>query len=665
MKEVLSTLVTALKLPSEQTEFETKYLRRVNRIAAAFFALHVPAFVLVAFFNDTGPGTALLLTLAVLVGPLVAMGSFENPRHVSLVHGFTSMLMGGLLVHFGQGPVQIEMHFYFFAVLAMLAIFANPMVVLVAAATVTVHHLALWCYLPSSVFNYDAPLWVVLVHAAFVVLESVATVYISRSFFDNVIGLERIVQARTIALDAKNQQMRLVMDNVDQGLLTVDRNGVIAAERSAVVDQWLGNCSDGAHFATSLSRLDARSGDAFDAAFEQLQDGILPPDVSLEQFPARALIDGRHCGLSYTPILDGDDLDRLLIVMTDRTAIVARQQLEQEQREMMGLIEASTQDRVGFGEFVWEAEVLVRAIADGSCAEFALLKRTVHTLKGNTMLFGVGSVASICERIEDVMAETGRPPRAGLIDELSERWGRLVESLGGVLGSDSRDSILLAPEQYRALLERAVAGPTTAEVTTLLLELKLECVDERLVRVGEQARNIACRLGKGALEVEFESSGLRLDPSRWSSFWQEFVHVVRNALDHGIESAEERIARGKPAGGTLTLSASQDGDEFVVRVRDDGRGIDWSRVRHKAIEHGLSVDTRAELEAALFSEGFSTNDDVTAYSGRGVGLSAVRAASAARGGRISVTSEIGRGTTFEFRFPASQMAPTPQELLAA
>lgn len=654
-----------LRLPSERTQFEAKYLRKVNRLATHFFALHVPAFVTVAYFNDTGPGTALLLTLAVLLGPLLATASFKNPRHVSLVHGFTGMLMGGLLVHFGQGPVQIEMHFYFFALLAMLAVFANPMVVLVAAGTVTVHHVALWYYLPSSVFNYDAPFWVVLVHAAFVVLESAATVYIARSFFDNVIGLERIVQARTAALDANNQQMRLVMDHVDQGLLTVDRNGVIAAERSAAVEQWLGDCGGGAAFGTSLSRVDPRCGDAFDVAFEQLLDGFLPSEVALEQFPANATIDGRQCGLSYTPIFSGGEIAQLLVVLTDRTAVVARRQLAQEQREMMNLIEWASRDRVGLGEFLREAEVLVRTITDGGCRDFDLLKRTVHTLKGNSMLFELGSVAALCERVEDGMADSGGVPEASLVTELAGRWQRLLDSVVVVLDSGTRDSVLVRPEQYRALLQKALAGPAESELTPLLLELRLEQTQDRLQRVGDQATRIASRLGKGELVVNVESSGLQLDPSRWAPFWQDFVHIVRNAVDHGIESEEERLSRGKPAVGTLWLSTRLERDEFVVQVRDDGRGVDWSRVRTKAEDRGLPVETRADLEAALFFGGLTTSDEVTAYSGRGVGLSAVRAATEARSGRVSVSSQLGQGTTFEFRFPATQMAPSPQELLVA
>ena len=158
----------------------------------------------------------------VMIGPTIADQAIDNPRAVSVVYGVTAMLMGSLLVHFGQGPVQIEMHFYFFALLAMLCMFANPMVNIAAAVTVALHHLIVWLIVPASVFNYDAQWWVVLVHAGFVVLETIAACYISREFFDNVIGLERIVEARTATIREKQRDMRLILDNVETGLITVD-----------------------------------------------------------------------------------------------------------------------------------------------------------------------------------------------------------------------------------------------------------------------------------------------------------------------------------------------------------------------------------------------------------------------------------------------------------
>ena len=141
--------------------------------------------------------------------------------------------------------------------------------------------------LPKSVFNYDAPIWVVLVHAAFVVLESIATCYIARSFFDNVIGLEKIVQARTTELDARTRDMRLVLDNVDQGFITIDRNGRMSNERSAIVETWLGSADSGTTFAAYLGRKAPLAGETFELGLQDVIDGFLPLEVTLAQLPQR------------------------------------------------------------------------------------------------------------------------------------------------------------------------------------------------------------------------------------------------------------------------------------------------------------------------------------------------------------------------------------------
>jgi two-component system chemotaxis sensor kinase CheA len=229
-----------LALPAEITLFEQRFLARLNEVALIFFYLHIPVLMAVAWAAGIGPLYALALSLVVITGPTIAYRTVHNPRWLSVVYGITAMLMGGMLVHFGQGPVQIEMHFYFFALLAMLCMFANPMVNLAAALTVALHHLIVWWLLPSSVFNYDAQWWVVLVHAAFVVLETVAACYISRQFFDNVIGLERIVEARTATIRENQRDMHLILNNLGEGLVTINLDGQMSSETSRAVKTWFG-----------------------------------------------------------------------------------------------------------------------------------------------------------------------------------------------------------------------------------------------------------------------------------------------------------------------------------------------------------------------------------------------------------------------------------------
>ncbi len=656
----------AALLPKEVTQFEHDYVSRLNRIALWFYAAHVPAFMAVAYFNDTGPALAGILTLMAVGVSVLAQNTFKNPRNVSLTHGFTAMIVGGLLVHFGQGPVQIEMHFYFFASLAMLAVFGNPMVIIVAAVTVALHHALLWLYLPQSIFNYDAPFWVVAVHAGFVVGESFATCSIARSFFDNVIGLEKIVRSRTAALDGRNQEMRLVMNHVDQGFITVAPDGVMYKERSLVVSKFLGEAKEGDTFEDYLRRSAPQVADTLSLCWDQLSDGFLPIDVCIGQLPRKFEVGERYFSIAYTPIMTGEELSRVLIVISDRTDEVERERFEAETREVMGIFECVMRDKTGFLEFFEEASEQVINICDDALQDQDLLKRVLHTLKGNSMLFGINTVGALCHSMEDELINLGERPSVESRHDLRVRWEHLRKNLETLVGERKESLIEIEDKEYEETLSQILSeGVSRKEIARRVANWKLEHSNTRLLRVADQARGIAKRLNKPELQVSIEGSDLLLDPEHWGSFWASFVHVIRNAIDHGIESIEERASSGKSDEGNLHLKTHTDGDEFIISLSDDGRGIDWARVTHKAHSLGLPAANQNDLVEALFADGMSTKSEVSEYSGRGVGMGAVRNECTQRQGHVDVRSELGRGTTVEFRFPVSEMAKDPLKKVQA
>jgi two-component system chemotaxis sensor kinase CheA len=184
---------------------------------------------------------------------------------------------------------------------------------------------------------------------------------------------------------------------------------------------------------------------------------------------------------------------------------------------------------------------------------------------------------------------------------------------------------------------------------------RLEPTSRRFERVAEQANRLAHRMGK-AVRVEIDDRGVRLDPRRWAPFWSTFVHAVRNAIDHGVEDAGERKQAGKPETARVELSSAVENGSLTIEIRDDGRGVDWDRVRERCIKLGLPGDTRDELIEALFADGVSTKDEVTDLSGRGVGLAALRAAASTEGGHLTLVSEPHRGTCLRFEFPLARLA---------
>jgi two-component system chemotaxis sensor kinase CheA len=280
--------------------------------------------------------------------------------------------------------------------------------------------------------------------------------------------------------------------------------------------------------------------------------------------------------------------------------------------------------------------------------------RALHTLKGNTLTFGVTSVADAAHRLESQIVGGAGLPSSDELAELTQTWRAFSERMGRLLGTETEPVVEIALSELEALMKAARTGAPSAQLSAMLVRLKQERAPVRLRRIGDQARSLAQRLGKGSLRIDVNAQGdVRFDRQKWGGFWAAFIHPVRNALDHGIESPAERTSSGKPAEGRLSIAVRGDAQYITVELVDDGRGIDFEKVRTKAQSLGLPHANEAQLIEALFHEGFTTNDRATELSGRGIGMSALREAARNLGGVVSISSKAGQGTTLHVRFPAS------------
>jgi two-component system chemotaxis sensor kinase CheA len=669
-----------LALPREMTPFEHRYLTRLNKVALIFFYLHIPALMAVAWVAGTGLVSALLLSAVVMVGPTIAYRLIKHPRALSVVYGITAMLMGGLLVHFGQGPVQIEMHFYFFALLAMLCMFANPMVNIAAAVTVALHHLIVWLIVPASVFNYEAQWWVVVVHAAFVVLETIAACYISREFFDNVIGLEKIVEARTATIREKQRDMRLILDNVETGLVTVDLEGRLSSECSQVVEKWFGAPVAGDKLAAWLGKRDANFGEWFELALDSVRDGLLPPEVALGQLPKQLKDADRTYAVNYQLITSADSApekpsqeqravpraapasaeavpEKLLVIVTDITERLRKEAAERYHAELLQLFQHIMRDKAGFLEFLAEAEELMRSLKSasqrGEADDLEHLKRLIHTLKGNAAIFGMRRLSDLCHDLENHIAEENRAPTEADMAALHQAWTQTRADLGKLIGEHLRSSIEIDDADYQAIIKAVLDGVERKVVVRLMESWRLEPAGRRLARIEQQIKGLAERMGKGDVTVAIAPHDLRFNTERFAPFWSAFIHVLRNAVDHGIEDRELRTKHGKPAQSLIKVATSIEQKRFIVTVEDDGPGVDWEALRAKAGQLGIDAASLCK-ENLAFLPGVSSKKNVTELSGRGIGMAAVRDACEALGGKVEISSRPGLGTRISFAFPVDQ-----------
>ena len=196
----------------------------------------------------------------------------------------------------------------------------------------------------------------------------------------------------------------------------------------------------------------------------------------------------------------------------------------------------------------------------------------------------------------------------------------------------------------------------TADLREAVMKARMQPVSNVFSKIPRMVRDLSLGLGR-RVRLEMEGQDTGLDKSLLEAIKDPLTHAVRNALDHGIETPDARIAAGKNPEGLLKVRAIQEGSHVIIEVSDDGAGISVDRVRAKAIERKLISAERAaqqsehELLQLVFLPGFSTAAIVTNVSGRGVGMDVVRTNVEKIGGKVELDSHPGRGTTLRLRIP--------------
>lgn len=192
----------------------------------------------------------------------------------------------------------------------------------------------------------------------------------------------------------------------------------------------------------------------------------------------------------------------------------------------------------------------------------------------------------------------------------------------------------------------------TSDLQDLVMKIRMLPLEVVFNRFPRMIRDLSVELNKD-IDFIIKGADTELDRTVIDEIGEPLIHLIRNAADHGIEDRETRIARGKNPTGTIKLIAYQEGTKAVIKVEDDGNGIDVEKIRNKAEKVGINTEgmSEEEIKNLIFAQGFSTNEKVTDISGRGVGMDVVKTKITALGGTVSVESEIGKGSSFIIKLP--------------
>jgi two-component system chemotaxis sensor kinase CheA len=262
--------------------------------------------------------------------------------------------------------------------------------------------------------------------------------------------------------------------------------------------------------------------------------------------------------------------------------------------------------------------------------------------KGGEDLSDNTTVRVDVKRLDDLMNQVG---------ELVLERNRMIQLNSNYQGEISLDSF---PEDFSKLTKRL--NFVTSELQMQVLKMRMIPVEKVFKKFPRIVRNLARDLGK---EVDLQLMGeeTELDRSVVDEIGDPLIHLIRNAMDHGLETPDERLAAGKSRCGNLLLAAAHEGNQIIISIKDDGKGLDPEKIGRKALEKGLITEEQLagmmprEILDLIFLPGFSTKEKASDLSGRGVGMDVVRTNIKKLNGIIDIKSELGKGSEFILKLP--------------
>ncbi|SMF57892.1 7TM diverse intracellular signaling domain-containing protein [Pseudobacteriovorax antillogorgiicola] len=459
-------------------------------------------------------------------------------------------------------------------------------------------------------------------------------------------NLERKVEERT-------QTIRTIYDNVKTGFLRVDHDGhVLEGFTASCDDLFHKKVESGTSLATILE-LDPRETEHFSLAITQIFDDMLPEEAALSQVARRYILHHGAVDLEGAVIRDGENSVESILYSVSDAGPVLRAEKEAHLNQCLLKI---VREKEAFKSFVIDAEERV----DLACSHLkdkdrSHFKMVLHTLKGNFYSFGLEDIGSYIHELESLLH-----PHVDDVREIQSMLQSFMNKHAEVIGLDGKlhgeKSYALSEGSIALLRDRLEAEKADVKIIKIvdywLKDIQKVTAFSLLSHFREVVKHLALQLGK---EVDFKIIGgdILVDPQLVQNIIHNLIHLVRNALDHGIEFPDER--GDKAPVGSLTIKVEQHDDEIRLVVEDDGKGLDQEKIKSKAIGRGLMSQLELdkmnedEILKLIFDNGFSTRDRVTEISGRGFGMGALLTAVQEIGGDIQVASTRGQGTRFTLK----------------
>lgn len=496
----------------------------------------------------------------------------------------------------------------------------------------------------------------------------------------------KLIQAHKQEVDLRNNliykshTVKNLLDHAGQGFMMFGRDFIIKDEFSTECTKIFKRAVGGESYISLATEYFGEDKlPVFTAAFSGYFANVLQvtDHVYLSLLPAEGVIEGKSIHFEYKRVENSGEKSVMVILndITERKAMERAMQEEQNtQRLVIKALTYQLQIKQMLAEFYELFRGGYKAVFDGNSAfgdALNELYRAVHTFKGDFAQYGFVHSSEQLHFFEDKLG--------GMLNDRTADYNRVLALMEGVdadavvrhdihtitsvlgTGYFEKDEALTVPhERFTALEQVVIQGPETLgrnEVLDLLGSLKKRNIKLSLEQYADYLQYLAQSLMKNCPVFMVEGDDIYINAQTYNALLRSLVHIFRNAMDHRIESDEERLACGKPEQGVILCRVLQNDGGLSLEISDDGRGINVEALRQKAVLYGLiDVEQLMQMSAQecinfIFLDRFSTKETADSLSGRGVGMAAVLSACEGLGGKIAVASQPGNGTTFTLTLP--------------
>lgn len=494
-------------------------------------------------------------------------------------------------------------------------------------------------------------------------------------------NLEKLVEARTAELKKVNQTLNAILDSLGQGFFTFDAEGNCGDIYTKACETILEGIPKGREV-TAVLGVPTSQVDDFKKWMESTFNELLPFDdlkvLGPSLYPHTK---GRHVVLDFFPIRREDQsITDIVVVATDKTAEYQAQMDLEVERQYASMVIRYTKNKNQFLQFlasIRESMKKLMSMAQTNMKREDLVEsfRLLHTIEGEAGAFSLRDLRLDARAVQQIL----EPFKSGHIipldvqksfgeglAKMSQRYEdflKLNEDLFQMPKGDVTRSIELAFDDLDAFYKDMEQTNTDVRLRNKFRETFFKVpIETRLRYFDGLVQAVAQKLGKAVKPLLIEGGDIRVFPESYHNVCSNMVHAFRNAVDHGIEAPDEREFSGKELAGQIKISVRLEKGYMYLTVSDDGKGIDPEIIRKKLStkfpERDFTKESDEEIIQYVCLPGFSSRESVGEFSGRGVGLDALREEVLKVGGTMRLKSVIGQGTTIEIVIPDCESGTT-------